>query len=331
MSGDKGNLANPMVAFRDLIRGEAAVMAKAQDQVLLGVLCAVKDGIDVEVQIDGFGSGPIDALWCVPGVQAELGMRVVCNSLTGGDKWFIVAIASATTGASGKRIYYDTPGFTTFVKADFPGLRAITIYMVSGGGGGGGCASTSSTQAAGGGGGGGGGYAEAYVLAKDLQIVCDVEVGAGGAGGAAGNNGGAIGGASAFFKGLQGGGTHWAAVNPGGGGGGGAATSTLPNYGGQGAAGGSVVDGDLSWQGSGGVAPFLTDDLSGMKVLKANGGGSAFSPAWRQEFTTTGGQNGFDGFPHGMGGGGGVNADDQGTARSGGDGSKGLVIVELFF
>lgn len=334
MAGDKGSQANPMVAFRDLVRGEAAKISKANDQVILGVVCAVKDGIDIEVQIDGFGSGPIDALWCVPGVQTELGMRVVMNALTGGDKWFVIAIASATTGASGARAYYETPGFTTFVKADFPGLRAITIYMVSGGGGGGGCAATAGgggDQAAGGGGGGGGGYAEGYVLAKDLEVVCDVEIGAGGAGGAAGNNNGATGGASKFFKGLQGGGTHWVAVNGAGGGSGGAATTTLPNYGANGGAGGSIVSGDLSWQGGGGQVTLLLSQFGSIKALKSGGGGSAFSPPRRQEFTTTAGQHGFDGLPHGQGGGGGVNAKNQSTAKSGGDGSDGLVIVELFF
>jgi len=323
--GDRGNQANPMVAFRDLMRAESSKISQANDQVILGVICAVKDGIDLEVQIDGFGSGPIDALWCVPGSQPALGMRVVMNGLTGGQKWFVIAVASATTGASGQKSYFLAAGADTFVKADHPGLRAVFIIVVGGGAGGGGCATgTSSSQAAAGGGGGGGGYAEAYVLAKNLADSEEVIVAAGGAGGVAGVNNGAAGGTSSF---ENSGASGFFARALGGSQGLGGPLRAGESYGANGGFGGNGDIGDHTSVGGNGEAVWA----GFARVRPASGGGSRFSGQNQGRISTTSGRNGADGKNFGQGGEGGCNANDQGVGRSGGDGSVGAVIVETIF
>ncbi len=89
---DRGSLANPAVALRDIIRGEARKISKMQDQISMGVVTATLDGVDVEVLMDGFGAGPVGALWCVTG-EPGVGERVVLAALTGGQKWFVIAVA----------------------------------------------------------------------------------------------------------------------------------------------------------------------------------------------------------------------------------------------
>ncbi len=309
--GDRGNQANPMVAFRDLMRGEARKISQANDQVILGVICAIKDGIDIEVQIDGFGSGPIDALWCVPGSQPTLGMRVVMNALTGGQKWFVVAVAAAGVGAGGKKVRYVSTD--TFVKADFPGLRAINVRLVGGGGAGGG--RRNSPNGGRGGGGAGGGYAEKYILASDMASSETITIGSRGIG--AYNLNGIAGGASSF-------GSH--VIGNGGGGGARSAGSGVTVSGGS---GGNTTDADFSVNGQEGQDGRFDVDYGSVSEASGGHGGSSHLGfgTFGQPLGASGG--GFSGQLYGGGGGGALG--QNATTGGGGHGAKGIVIVELIF
>lgn len=282
----------------------------------MGVVTDAGDGIDVEVQIDGFGAGPLSALWCIQGSAPEKDQRVVMAALTGGQYWFVIAMASAGKGGAGQRVYYTADA--TWTKADYPGLRAIMIRLVGGGGGGGGCtAFTSSTQCAAAGGGGGGAYAETFVLEADLGATETVQVGAGGAGASAGQNAGSAGEASFF-------GTFCNADQGSGGGAGNLIAS--PDYGNSGGNGGFGVTGDLIIDGGDGWSVVAMQAA----VIRAPGGSTVWSPT-RPLGRSGNGFNGASGHGYGGGGSGGANANDQSTARSGGTGANGLVIVDIIY
>jgi hypothetical protein len=216
--------------------------------------------------------------------------------------------------------YFTSSG--TFAKAN-PlgtgdiGLRAVRVRAVGGGGGGGGCAATAAGQLAGGGAGAGGEYAEVFLLATFASSIT-VTVGAAGTGGAAGNNAGTAGGTSSF-------GTIEAAGGASGSGQGALTISSRhgANSGtsGTGGTGGT----DLRVPGGGGISSVLFQET----VMSATGGNSALGAATRPTRTATG-TNGNAANVYGVGGGGGANASDQATARTGGNGSAGIVIVELY-
>ena len=88
----------------------------------------------------------------------------------------------------------------SFVKDNYPGLRAVKVKVQAGGGAGGGAMATvggaSTGTASNSGGGGGGCYAEAVILASSLGASVTVTVGAGGASSA--GNSGSDGGTSSF-------------------------------------------------------------------------------------------------------------------------------------
>lgn len=213
----------------------------------------------------------------------------------------------------------------SFVKANYPGLKAIRIRLVGGGGGGGGCPTTSSTEAVGGGGGGGGGYAETFVKFSDLDASEEIVVGPGGAGGAAGQNNGVVGGQTRFGE-VTGG--EIAKALGGQPGFGGLSSSNLPKYGASGGGGGSATDGDIQIRGNSGEMAVLFETQVSITSL---GGSSQLSPSsGRHSFTFSGAQGAL-GEVYGGGGGGGQNADDQGEGRAGGNGAGGIVIVELIF
>ncbi len=220
----------------------------------------------------------------------------------------------------GSRVYFFGDG--SFIKAGLPGLRAVMIRLVGGGGGAGSCEATGATQACAAGGGGGGAYSETFVLESALGATETVTVGDGGAGDNAasgGNAPGDAGEASSF-------GTHCVAA--GGDGGVGDAARGTPYYSTSGAAGGlrGAGTGDLRIEGGKGEAKIILEAA----ISPVSGGNTIFSPQ-RGQGQTSGGANGANGKVYGGGGVGGANADDQGSARSGGNGAKGLVIVDTFF
>lgn len=218
-------------------------------------------------------------------------------------------------------IYKSSPA--NFTKATYPWLRAIRVVCVGGGGGGGGAATTGASQNAIGCCGSGAATAETFItdiagLGASIAIV----VGAGGAGGAAGNNSGVDGGDSSFGS---------LCVAAGGAAGTGSAATGIGTYGGGiNAKTAASSTGDIIYLGTGsGIRQYLYAGF----VTRPYFGGSSVSPGHRagQVVTSAGfGGTAPDADSYGVGGGGGINAQNQGTARTGSAGSDGLVIVELY-
>lgn len=215
-------------------------------------------------------------------------------------------------------VYYTSDG--TFVKADYPNLRAIRVICVGGGGGGGGAAATSSGNSAVAGGGGGGSYVESFVLESDLNASETVTIGTGGAGGVAGNNTGSNG-TQTMFTTIP---LTIDAENGGGGQGGSDQLVEQVNFGGTGggffSAGGFILPGS---QGGQGVI------INGRRAMTGWGAGNKLAGVSRVSGTDAGG-NGNAGKLYGGGGSGGHNPQATGTARSGGDGADGICIVQVY-
>jgi hypothetical protein len=238
-----------------------------------------------------------------------------------GSAWGAIGGAPAPAGFlfAGTEVYATTG---SFAKAD-PlgtgdiGLAAIRVRVVGGGGGGGGANTTSSSQASVAGGGGGAAYAESFITnIAGLSSTETVTVAAGGtAGAAAGGNGGA--GGNSSFGSLV--------TANGGLGGQGSAASGAPAISTRPGNPMSTATGDLVVPGSAGFAGFATAATgarsAGGHTLLGHGG----SPDY-----TTGGLDGSVGTGYGSGGSGGVNTQNQATARAGGAGAPGIVIVECF-
>ena len=220
--------------------------------------------------------------------------------------------------------YYTSSG--TFDKAD-PlgtgdiGLRAIKVTCVGGGGGGGGCATTGAGQAAMAGGGTGGGAGISFILASSLSASETVTRGSGGAGGAAGLNNGATGANSIFAPGE----TY--EVKGGGGRSGGSGEALTPPAVRGTAPGSTTSVGDIVVFGSRREARYyIASDF----VAALAGGWNPLFGAEQGYGQTGSGLNGDNGVSVGEGGGGGANTASQATARSGGTGANGIVIVDCF-
>lgn len=198
-------------------------------------------------------------------------------------------------------------------------VKYIEVEVQAAGGGGGGANTTTSAQAAVAGGGGAGEYAKVTILAKNLAASTPIIVGQSGARGPAGNNSGGDGGNSAFG----------ALTCVGGGGGSGSNGISTPNAGGSGGTAGSGGAGaaDLRVPGEGGnVSNLFTGAVS-----MAKGGASAIGLPLAAERTISGlsGQSSAPGY--GAGGNGGCNTSSQTTARLGGLGGAGVVIVREYY
>jgi hypothetical protein len=211
-------------------------------------------------------------------------------------------------------LYYTSSG--TFSKASYPYLRAIRVRCVGGGGGGGGVAATGAGTRATGGGGGGGGYAESFITdIAGLASSVTLTIGSGGAGGAAGANNGSAGGQTSFGSAVIGNGgglgggsaafNFWITTIAGGGGGG---TGDLVILGGTGTSG-NPVDNNGGYGGTGGST-----------VL-----GRSASPALAWQSSS----NGRNGNLYGTGGSGAASGQNS-TAKAGGNGAAGIIIVELY-
>jgi hypothetical protein len=220
----------------------------------------------------------------------------------------------------GPSLYLTASG--NFVKATYPGLRAISVEMVGGGGGAGGAQATSSTQAAIGGSGGGGAYARALVLASDLDASEAYTVGPGGTAGGSTFDGG-DGGDSVFD-------TISDEVRAAGGlGGAFSAPQTFPSAGASGGSGGATASskGDLriaGGDGGSGIAYSLN------RLLLGHSGSSMFGAA-RASAATNGSGTGQQGYQYGGGARGGRNIPNQATSQPGAAGGQGLIIVHLLF
>lgn len=193
------------------------------------------------------------------------------------------------------------------------GLRAVRVRLVGGGGSGGGVGSTSGGESAAGGGGGGGGYSEKIIPAASLGASESVTVGSGGAQASAGSGGNS--GATSSF------GAHLSAS------GGGAGSSMSATSGGDTRAGGvygAGFDGDINANGDRGGTGRVTD---GAATFSNYGGGSVLGGSTPN---TSLNSNGLIGRFWGGGGSGANNGGFQ-SARSGGAGRGGIVIVEEIF
>lgn len=213
----------------------------------------------------------------------------------------------------------------TFDKADYPGLRAIIADVQAGGGAGAGAVATGSTGVSAGSGGGGGAYVRSLVLVSDLAASEAVTIGAAGAGssgGAGGDGGDSI---------LD---TISSEVRGDGGLGGDVVTSTTADSivfiaGGTGGLAGSNSVGDLEVGGQPG-APATVARQAANVALAGNGGGSYYGGGGRGQPQGGSGTNGAGGSGFGGGGGGSANGISQ-SARTGGAGSPGLIIIHLLY
>jgi len=210
----------------------------------------------------------------------------------------------------GGQVVYTSSG--TFKKADYPGLRAVKAHCQGGGGGSGGAGTTGASESAEGGGGGGGGYACSTLLVSELGASETVTVGAGGVRGSPGSS--TNGGNSSF-------GSHVVGEGGGAGSAGTATSGNTQNSGGLGGGGTGdlVIPGDAGMYGivRGGIAGFLN-----------YGGGSHLGGVNRTAHSHS--TDGADGAGYGGGGSGGRNGASQ-SAKFGGHGAPGVVIVELWF
>jgi hypothetical protein len=245
------------------------------------------------------------------------GMTVFRQDTGAFEVWFGSAwtrLASAGGYQYLDTIAYDANG--TFVKADYPALRAVKFRCQGGGGAGGGAAITGAGSSHGGGGGQGGNYAEKWVLASALASSETITRGAGGTGvsGAAGNNGGT---SSAGAHCIAGGGAGGNVISSG------SSTWTTPisNTPITTATGSEIRYGDAGGFGLlNGTADF---------AMSGAGGGSRWGIGGRPVQSATG-ADGFAGSGYGGGGGGAANSNSQGSARTGGAGSAGRVLIDLY-
>lgn len=217
--------------------------------------------------------------------------------------------------------YLGTVTFTssgTFSKASYPDLTAVRVRLSAGGGAGGGAPSTSGSQGSAGSGGAAGGYAEKFIEASSLAADETVTVGAGGSpsGGSAGGNGGN----TAF-------GSHASATGGDGGGIVAAGSGTSPSGP---SVGGGASGGDLNIGGGAGSGGFRQGSSPNVGIGGAGasgplGGGGAGGARGNVVSNTTASA----GTGHGAGGGGGGNDESQ-SARPGGAGAPGVVLVDLY-
>lgn len=190
----------------------------------------------------------------------------------------------------------------TWTKPD--GLEYIIVEGVGGGGAGGGTAADTAET---GGTGGGGGYFKKIIPAAALASSETVTIGAGATGD---NNAGATGGTTLF-------GAH--ATATGGVGGsydsGGAAAA--------GGAGGTATGGNINIAGSDGG---YTNYVGASDCRVGGGGASMLSPSHGSRYSANA-ITGNDGTVYGMGGQGSCNENNNSTARLGGDGADGVIII----
>jgi hypothetical protein len=241
----------------------------------------------------------------------DISLQSLLVNTTAGSTW--EPVGSTKGFQFWQTIVYDANG--TFVKANYPGLRAVRIRCQGGGGAGGGAAITGAGSSSGGGGGQGGNYAEKWVLVAGLGASETVTRGAGGTGvsGAAGNNGGQ----SAV-------GTLCVA---GGGVGGQTSGSTSAWSGPISATPSATATGDMVRLGDPGG--FGVMNGSADFIMSGYGGGSMWGIGGRP-VNPGAGANGFDASGYGGGGGGAANSNSQAAAATGGNGTAGRVLIDLY-
>lgn len=244
--------------------------------------------------------------------------RATLGATSVGDALFIAADMEAARAALGAYSLlavqrFATPGSSTYTPT--AGTRAVLVELVGGGGAGGGGAATGASTYSAGGGGGAGGFASSF-LTSDFSGA-NVTVGAGGAA-VSGSGVGGSGGNSSFGASLS------ATGGTGGPGGSAIAVSAVSDIqtalGGAGGvgSGGNIAN---SAGASGGHAFYLTRPMGGTGGQSRFGGGAA----GRVNLAIAGNA----GVSPGSGGGG-VGLPTSDSARPGGAGAAGLVVVYEF-
>lgn len=223
-------------------------------------------------------------------------------------------VAGSGFSLSSIRVYNASATWTK--PTNFEGF--LIVEGVGGGGGGAGVPSTTGSQCAAGGGGGAGGYSWARIADVDLAATVAVTVGAGGGGGSAGANSGSAGGDSSFGS----------AVVAKGGSGGSTMSATDTDGSGAGGVGGlaSAGTGDLTADGGDGQTGVVSDVGSASRLGQLGDGGSNVYGG--SAFARVN-SSGATGKKYGGGGSAAANLPSQ-SARAGGAGHSGVVIVYQF-
>lgn len=203
----------------------------------------------------------------------------------------------------------------TLDPGDYLGIQLLDVEIVGGGGAGGGAAITGASQVTLGGAGGAGGYSRKLIRAGDMNWSTPATIGAGGIGASAADGG--TGGTTSFQGMSATGGVGGEALAVGG---------AFANV--TGGVGGAGSGGDINIRGSdGGNAIRVPTGLIGCIPSGAASGlyGNSVRPAG-----TDAGANGNAARVYGNGGGGAHNTASQGTDKTGGDGSAGVVQLTLY-
>jgi hypothetical protein len=213
----------------------------------------------------------------------------------------------------------------TFVKAD-PlgtgdiGLRAIRVRMIGGGGSGGSLGATGASEAAASNGGGGGGYCEKFITdIAGLSASETVTRGAGGSPAAAGENTGNSGTASTF-NGMSAGG--------GDGGFSGLVRTSFPTLRAPMTSGGTSSGGDLNITGGPGGVGFTLGFGGTSEVIGGGGGDTVLGSGASANFRN--GDTANRRSPTVGGGGAGWSAIQNESAKVGGAGANGIVIIDCY-
>lgn len=223
--------------------------------------------------------------------------------------WCLSYVTAAPVSGRLIATTYYTAASSSYTKAtNAPAYIEVEVWGA--GGGGGGC----SASGQGGGGGGAGGFSRKKILYATLGASETVTVGAGGTAGANTGGTGGTGGTSSF-------GAHCSAT---GGSGGVGNTSNISVAGG---AGGSGASGNLNLTGQAGF--IATRDTANASYASAGAGGCSTLGGAGQGLTNVAAQNGVDGVANSGSGGGGAFAVAT-TAKTGGVGGSGLVIVREY-
>lgn len=225
-----------------------------------------------------------------------------------------VAISGGGGGGSGEllNIQYLKTG-TTYTPTT--GTNTIVIDMVGGGGGGGAVPASSSSSSSGSGGGAGG------RLIKRITSVSGTytySIGGGGAGGVAGTNNGSTGGNTTFVNGA----TTYTAYGGGGGYGDGTHTSSIGASQPGGSGGAVSTNGDINTGGMPGNPGFT---FTTTYQSSGTGGSTLYGGGGVGMVTITGAGNNATGY--GAGGGGAASSVISTTAKAGGNGTQGIIIV----
>lgn len=272
------------------------------------------DLTNVQVTIDG-DTLPVPAVSLIGGAVA--GDRVMVDFVPPAGLFITGQSANSPSRAYRFLEVQHITSDTVLAESDYAGVGLFDVEVEGAGGGGGGVASTAAGQCAIGGGGGAGAYARSFYTASQLTFPVTAVVGTGGTAGANTGGNGGTGNTSSFD------------VISCTGGAGGEGTTSSASYGNiTGGVGGTATGGQINIRGSdaincirnangvfGSLGPGAASYLYGNQVRNAG---------------TDAGSDGSDARVYGNGGAGAHNTPSQGTGKTGGTGSQGIIRLTLY-